>query len=76
MKKLVLESQLTISIFPIHTFQSKQGFYRELYFRRNFETKLIELIVLKVGVGYKRKNKPQFWHFLFDTQAVKISRSS
>ena len=31
---------------------------------------------LKAGVGYKRKNKPQFWHFLFGTQAVKISRSS
>ena len=34
------------------------------------------LLYLKAGVGYKRKNKPQFWHFLFGTQAVKISRSS
>ena len=31
---------------------------------------------LKAGVGYIRKNKPQFWQFLFCTQAVKISRSS
>ena len=33
-------------------------------------------LMLKAGVGYIRKNKPQFWHFLFCTQAVKISRSS
>ena len=31
---------------------------------------------LKAGVGYIRKNESQFWHFLFSTQAVKISRSS
>ena len=31
---------------------------------------------LKAGVGYKRKNKPQFWQFLFCTQSVKISKSS
>ena len=31
---------------------------------------------LKAGVGFIRKNKPQFWHFLFCTQTVKISGSS
>ena len=46
---------------------------------RNFSVNALETMcirALKAGVGYIRKSKPQFWHFLFCTQAVKISRSS
>ena len=31
---------------------------------------------LNAGVGYIRKNNSQFWHFLFCTHTVNISRSS